>query len=602
MFPKLRQIVKNQLQEIAVKPRQLLYISLMIAVYMVYCLSRTLHDPNFVVGWFAGIYFALVSIHSRRTVAFCRKHYKSILLVGATTVILYSYLYYRTNSWDGSALYFRNVYLVAEKGHSAVLQGALWPYLSELFLGLVAKFTSYRFMFMFFGVAAVANLFLLYRLYRKLNLSSFVTKYSLLIFASSPTFIMLTAHEFKVELFLLVFTVLFAFILIDTRLRPNSRLYFVLGFVGAIASLIKISALPLVLFAPALLLLVTALNKGQPFMWDIKHTACFLAGFMLPFCLWLLYSSTNIPFIGVVDIRHRADNPEFKDLDRNPTVLAECNRQKSSRDLKSWIYFDNGLFLLVQPFQYLSLIGANPDKFIFNTGNPGLCIYLGVWLLPLAVFAVYKKHNSLMVFFYLSILPFVFVIYLLTKGVVFWYLLPVFPFLATVAPILAERYFRGRLAFYVFRMIVLSLFFMHALFGLSVAISFLSSQKAKSIQESDPVTYELSKKADYFSNTGLILDATQHLHITFLPYMDNYGTKLVRSDYYFASSGKTVEEMRSELIAKGIKYIIARKANLFDNWYIGCPLYNNVLLNQFLEKYTTIVYDSGYIGEIYEII
>ncbi|MFH1295636.1 MAG: hypothetical protein ABIH84_03590, partial [bacterium] len=75
-----------------------------------------------------------------------------------------------------------------------------------------------------------------------------------------------------------------------------------------------------------------------------------------------------------------------------------------------------------------------------------------------------------------------------------------------------------------------------------------------------------------------------------------------RSNYYFASSDKTIDEMRQELLDKNIKYIIARKSTLFNSWYAGCPLRNNEILFQFLERHTKVIYDSKYVGEIYQLI
>lgn len=116
------------------------------------------------------------------------------------------------------------------------------------------------------------------------------------------------------------------------------------------------------------------------------------------------------------------------------------------------------------------------------------------------------------------------------------------------------------------------------------------------------VLYGLSKEAQRLSKDHYIMDATQHIHLTYLPFMDNYDEKLVKSNFYFVSSGKSTEEMKRELLSKNIRYIIARKDTLFDEWYVGCPLRNNEILFQFLNKHTKMVYDSRYIGEIYEIL
>jgi len=111
----------------------------------------------------------------------------------------------------------------------------------------------------------------------------------------------------------------------------------------------------------------------------------------------------------------------------------------------------------------------------------------------------------------------------------------------------------------------------------------------------------MSKEAQNLSKNHYILDATQHIHATFLPFMDNYDERLVKSNFYFVSSKKDVDQIKAELLSKDIKYIIAQKNKLFDDWYVSCPFRNNEILFKFLEKHTRMVYDSKYIGEIYEI-
>jgi len=595
MKKKLTEIIKS----IKSDRKQAIFITTLLIFYLIYFCSRILQVPDFVVGWFGGLYFGFCALFHAGFSVFLRKNAKKIIIATAVIYLAYSFLYYRTNSWDGGALYHRSALLVKEKWHSGVLQGALYPYFSELILGVVGRFLGDNFMFFMFGLASVSGLYTSYLLYKRLGFSGFVTKCSLLILASSPTYIMLSIHEFKVELFLLFFSNLFVLTLIKTIEKPCYRLFILLGLFASLSFLVKISVLPLILFAPVLTLSTLILHKELRVGCAVKYFGLFIISLLLPIFMWTLYTPTNLPVIGTVDLLNRQGRINFVDLERNPQPLADCSNQGTQRDLSAWIYFKNELWLLIQPLQYIFLIGTNLDKFMFNTGNPGPYIYFGIWLLPFVSYIFYRNKDFKKFLVYTSTIPFIIVIYYMSKGV-FWYFFPVYPLLATIIPVSAERYIRTGHAMSIFKITLLSLVFTHALWGFGSAVTLFKFNR--SLEESSSVVWGLSKAAQNLPGDSYVLDAAQHLFIVFLPFMSNYDTRIVKSDYYFASSEKNIDEMRQELLDKNIRYIIARKPTLFDSWYTGCPLRNNEILFQFLEKHTKRVYDSVYVGEIYEII
>lgn len=579
--------------------KQAVFITTLLVFYLIYFSSRTLQVPDFVVGWFGGLYFGFCTLFYPGFSIFLRKNAKKIIIATAIVYLVYSFFYYRTNSWDGAALYYRNTYLVKEKLHSGVLQGTLYPYLSEFVLGVVGRFLGDNFMFFMFGLASIAGLYTTYLIYKRLGFSGFVTKCSLLILASSSTYIMLSIHEFKVELFLLFFSNLFLLTLIRVIEKPRCRLFVLLGLLASLSFLVKISVLPLILFAPVLILSTLILRKMLRVGRAAKYFGLFVLSFLIPVFIWALYTPTQLPVIGTVDLLNRKSRINFIDLERNLQLLVECDNQSTQRDQSGWIYFKNELWLLIQPFQFLFLVGLNKDQFVFHTGNPGPYIYFGIWLLPFVSYLFYRNRDFKKLLVYISSIPFTIVIYYMSKSV-FWYFFPVYPLLATAIPVLAERYVKTQHARNIFKITLLSLIFTHAFWGLGTAVTLY--EPVNNLRDSNEVVYDLSKQAQNLPGSSFILDAAQHQFIVFLPFMSNYDTRVVRSDFYFASSGKNVNEMREEFLSKNIKYIIARKRTLFDGWYAGCPLRNNEILFSFLEKHTRMIYDSQYVGEIYEII
>ncbi|MFA5776666.1 MAG: glycosyltransferase family 39 protein [Patescibacteria group bacterium] len=595
MKKKLTEIVNS----IKSNRKQCVFLTALLIFYLIYFCSRTLQVPDFIIGWFGGLYFGFCALFHPAFSAFLRKNVKKIIIATAAMYLIYSFFYYRTNSWDGGALYYRSAYLVKEKLHSDVLQGALNPYLSELILGIVGRFLGDNFMFFMFGLTSLSVLYIAYLLYKRLGFNSFVTKCSLLILASSSTYIMLSIHEFKVELFLLFFSNLFLLTLIKIIEKPCYRWFILLGLFASLSFLVKISVLPLILFAPVLVLSALVLRKELHLGHAVKYFGLFILSLLLPIFMWTLYTPTQLPIIGNVDLLNRKSHTNFVDLERKPQLLAECSNQSTQRDQSGWIYFKNELWILIQPFQFLFLVGLNKTQFVFHTGNPGPYIYFGIWLLPFVSLIFYRNKDLKKFLVYASTIPFIIIIYYMSKSV-FWYFFPVYPLLATVIPVLAERYIKTGYATSVFKVTLLSLVFTHALWGFGTMATLANT--VQNLRDSNPVIYDLSKQAQNLPGDSYILDAAQHQFIVFLPFMSNYDTRIVRSDFYFAGSGKSIDEMRQELLDKNIRYIIARKRTLFDSWYAGCPLRNNEILFQFLEKHTKQIYDSVYVGEIYEII
>ena len=221
-------------------PAQTIFIIALLVLYGVYFYSRALDDSSFAVSWFCGVCFSLCALFHPKLSAFIRRNYRIIIIIAAFIWLIYSSLNYRTNSWDGMNLYYRSTYMVKEKLHSGVLQGALLPYLSELFLGVVDRLFGDIVMFLLFGVVALLNLFTSYVLYKRLGFSRFTIKCSLLILASSSTYIMLSIHEFKVELFLLFLCNLFILLLKKLIDNPCHKTAVLLGIVASLCFLSKL--------------------------------------------------------------------------------------------------------------------------------------------------------------------------------------------------------------------------------------------------------------------------------------------------------------------------------------------------------------------------
>lgn len=572
---------------------------------LVYFVARMSHNHGLILVFLVASCIAQACLHIKVLNNKLRKLNKLFLFFFIVLVLLYSYLFFRTTSWDGANLYFRNFYQVYLHGISLPLDRFPYPYLTELTLGLIYRLFPINVVFLFFGISAIMGIYTANILYKELGVSDFVRKSALVILAFCPTYIMLTLHEFKVELFLLVVSNL-CFSLFYRLLRNfDTRRFLLLAFLSALGVLIKPT---FVVFGP-LFFILTVLYKSKYFKFKktFKLSALYFLFFIFPLVSWVRVFPSSLPLIGAIKLPliSYEKTSLYLPLDKNLEVVKMCQKEAKKADLSEFVWYDNSLqSFFTQPFQYLFLTKVSSSMMTFHVANPGPFIFLGIYLLIVLMLLFRKVKSTPYVYFFTPALLFVLMFFTFAKTF-YWYLFPVYSVLALVTPLLAEKIFSTRQRKY-FILVVCTFAISNLILSTSV-IARSGVGVVNSIENSAPSIYRYNTFVEKLPDNYLVMNAAEHQFIVFLPFVKNYDQKVVNSNYFFVASGKTLEDMKEELLQKNIKYILARKDYLFDTWYKGCPAKNNLILNDFLNKHTKEIYSQrgveGYsLWEVYEII
>ncbi len=547
----------------------------------------------FIFGWY------LTYIYLKTPVgALIRRNTKVVLAVVCLYILAHNLAYFRY-SRDCLVSYFRNVVNVEHLGISTRVEGSQYPYLVELLMGLASRILPLNMLFISFGLAGMLCAYTSWLIYGRLGLSSFVKKTALMVFVSSPTFLFLLFYEFKIELFLLLFMNLYILFWLKVFDNASYRHFAVLGLLSSLTFLIKVSSLPLFVVCTAGL--IGFLYRKNILTWGhcLKMWTVYLVFLLLPVVGWLLYTPTYLPFFGDIDLLRKNNPLGFAGLDRDPEICNTCIQQARFADYSSFIYFKNELSLFLQPYQYLLLKDITSYQFSFHFINPGPYIYFGIWFIGVALYMALRSRGTHLTLLIGLSLPFILAMYIKTKSVM-WYLFPVFPLLSLVIPYIAENILTRSNFKNIFLWLLLSLSFAQLFWGFATSLQMLAYRR-ESADELNELR-EMNTKVRELATDSFIMNATQHQHVAYFPFMTNSRERLIESGYYFASSEKGLEGMRDELIGKNVHYMVAMKDTLFDPWYKGCPLRNNEKLFNFLEQHTVLVADYGQFGEIYQII
>lgn len=574
------------------------FILVLIILYLLYVLTRSIQGGVvdvllFIFGWY------LTYIYLKTPVgALIKRNIKVVLAVVCLYIFAHNLAYFRY-SRDGLVGYFRNVVNVEHLGISTRVEGSQYPYLVELLMGLASRIFPLNTLFISFGLAGVLCAYTSWLIYGRLGLSGFVKRAALMVFISSPTFLFLLFYEFKIELFLLLFTNLYTLLWLKVFDNASHRNFAVLGLLSSITFLIKVSSLPLFVVCTAGL--IVFLFRKNILTWGrcLKMWTVYLVFLLLPVVGWLLYTPTYLPLFGDIDLLKKNNPLDFAGLDRDSEIWDMCIRQARFADYSSFIYYKNELSLLLQPFQYLLLKDVTSYQFSFHFINPGPYIYFGIWLIGVALHTAWRRRLVHLTLLLGLSIPFILVIYIQTKSV-FWYLFPVFPLLSLVVPYIAENILTRDKFKNIFLWLLLSLSFAQLFWGFATSLQMLAYRR-ESVNVLNELR-EMNARVQELATDSFVMNATQHQHAAYFPFMTNSRERLVESDYYFASSEKDLEGMRDELVGKNVHYVVAMKDTLFDPWYKGCPLRNNERLFNFLEQHTILVADYGQFGEVYQII
>lgn len=525
------------------------------------------------------------------------KHFViTISLLFILFYIFMSLVNYRPLSMDGLITHLRNTFLLKSDFYISYLDQPLKPYLAEMFLAFLWRFSSVYLLNVSFAAATLIAILLTLELYKKLDLDNSFRYLALFILVTSPTFLLFAFIEFKIDMFLLIFSLLAYLQFIRTLEKPNLIRCVVLGFILSINCLIKTTFIPSAAIIIMLLIFDKLFTNAKQ---NLKLTYIFavVISFLIPLLIWAYLFGFSIPRVsGYINGKLNKVVPIH--LYRDSIVYKECFDQRVRNDYSEFLYGNGFLGNLLQPIYYLA--NYKSPFLTFHIGNPGFLIYFSFFLfvfLPLFNRNLFK--NKRFVYFYIFVIINL-VIFYATVRKIYWYLFYIYPFVSLTVPVIiaklcsewgAQKRIINSL---VFATGILNLIIAIAMFVQSVLVPYKVELYMRGV-------YGLSSYINSLKPTALIMNASEHKWFVPITFVKDADKRVIKSDFYFVSSQKSSKEMYKELKSNNIDYLVVFKNKLADSWYNGCPLQNNIRLKEFIDSYTIPLYYLGGSPVVFEL-
>ncbi len=474
------------------------------------------------------------------------------------------------------------------------LQRASAPFLAELFLAAVWKFGSKYSMNLMFGFATVLSVVTTYLLYKTLGINKKTTISALLILVFNPMFLAFGLMEFKVEMFLLVIANLSYIAFVRYMNNPKVLTSFVFGTLLAVASLIKVSFLP---FAFVLITLFTyevfskkvaVFKNVSTSSGKVLHLTTAALSFLVPIALWAYQFGFYIPVININIFSLNSEEINRIVLDKNSEIEASCIADYYEKDLGGFVYSKTTLAKILQPYYIFTNNPAHHRPLKSVMTDPGFLLYFSLLLFPFLILLVTKKRreNRAWRYFYIFTVTGI-VMFYLQVGVLFWYIYPLYPFIALGIPLCVEFLFTKVKHKKTIEILVYSAGL--AYFMLLFTFIFLLLSEGYFTKQLMWL-FEINTKVNTLERNKLILNAFEHPYSVPLTFAESYDKRIINSGYYFASADKPLADIHTELLNHNVGYIVVSEKHLLDAFYTGCPLKNNQILKEYLGIYTEPVY------------
>lgn len=522
--------------------------------------------------------------------------------------LIYTFFNTRFYSFDGLNYHIKYVLLLKDDFQLSFLELPPKPYVVELFLTTIWKLFGIRFMNLQFGLAMLAGI-LVYRLiFTELKIPHRTQRLALFIFLTAPTVVELALKEFKTDVFLLVVAGLcFNFFLKVVKQPHKVQFMYALGFLAAIGVLVKSS-----FWGPAGALLALAFVRLITTSTPPKHRYLLTLAktglvtgilFILPIITWLYVFGGTLPRFNYYIEPKLGENHQRISLTRDPNIYSACMQERFRNDYAEFLHSETLVQRLLQPLFYLT--GYKSIHATIGMSNPGLLIYAGIFallLMPLLNKTNFEQH-TLLRYLYIAVSINVMLFFVLV-GTVFWYLLPFYPFFALAVAYIADKQ-HGIIRHTLITILVvigLTQALGAAVTALSSATTITDLAETKNYPQLGFI-YEMNTFLEQLPPNKLILDASEHNKYAFTAFMQDADEKVTQSWYYFVASNKTIDDMHTELIDQGFKYIVVYE-NALDNfeWYKGCPRQNNIILKEFLAAKAKPIYSYNDVGIVFELV
>ena len=530
------------------------------------------------------------------------------LTLACILFIFFSYSNFRGDSWDGNITYFGPVYLTRYGNIDPQnMLNPIRPFPVQLVMGYIWKIFSLNIMNVTIGAVVLLSLFLLSKLYSIIGIHPQLTKYALISIFTAPMMTDLFFVEFKLEPYLLLFSILSYIVLIRFLERKNNMSTIILALLLGITCLIKFTFIIVSVMILAIMFYELYLSYGKSSLPRILIT---LLLFIFPLVVWIRIYGAHLSYIGYISRDFHIYTIPKSPLTINKEIYTGVEEIRKTCDYERFLPNTKFVDVFLQPINYILNICPGFNNTLKGIFDPGLIILLGVFFFPLLV--LYKEIRSNKIFLYFYIIGMVYIlIYFIFVRTVYWYLMPVIPIILIVIPYMvskSEYIYKNKIIEAVLKAVVYFAVSFTMFAYLFMGINDIddippSSMKSKSIYFDRK--YELGVKLDELSKNG---DVYVLNNTALTPYIKNYSS-IVNYVNYFVSSDRDIDEMFIELKSNGIKYLLGYDFIYEPSKEFICSEHEGEAYireldkwPEFSEKYTKEIYRSDGAGVIYEIL
>lgn len=494
------------------------------------------------------------------------------LVVCVALYLAFSYSFDRVPySYDGMLQYIRTVLSLKNDFSYKMLEEPYKPYLVELLWAVIWDFGNYNFVMLSFGVFTLLSVYLAYSFYRRLNLNRETITLALLILVSCPFFIKYAFVEFKVEPFLLTCSMISLILYLKCFDRKNILSFLMLGMMLGVTTLVKIIILPFPLLLIFFIFLHYFLSKLPPK--DYIYPSVALVAFVATIAVWAVLFGMKINWT-TIKLNPLNQTPPIT-LTRNPNVYEACVNEIQKTDTNTYYFNRDIKDLVLQPIN--ALTGNFPNDIRLSFMDPGIIIYLSVW----TFFLVFLFKIPDIRLKYLLIATQIFIIFFIFRiQTIYWYLYFLAPIISLSIPLqlqaLPGKYSK------ILRTVVISV----AVGQLCLTLLATAYRIHSNGYRFYNTLKAFSSKIDNLPKNLYILDASIDVDHVLMPFVKNYDERVVKSNYYFASSGKSLETIKDELVRNNIGYLITYEGDKDAISPIhGCPEKELKKVNEFVSLY-----------------
>jgi hypothetical protein len=516
----------------------------------------------------------------------------AMVLLGLVVVsyLTYCYVTIRDTSFDGFTTYLKAMYIVkSNPALTLVFRNPIRPFLIEAILGFIWRFTYLNLVGVVIGLAVILTGYLSYYFYKISGKSNRTAFLSLLILFGSPMFINLALFEYKIDIFLAMFSLLSFIYFYKLITNFKTRYLLMFGFSTGVTLLVKFTFLPV-----AVLLCIFALFEIAFYLRKKMGIVILSAIFLVvlafgPIAIWTRLFGAKLSYLGYISKDFHFYQVPLTVLSVNENIYKECRDDITKGDYNQYLPNNTISDKIMQPINYVLNDTYIMPNYV-SLFDPGIFLYAAILIfIPVGLVSLRKLTRVQRYIFITTALYEV--VFFLKVGPVFWYLIPVLPLMAPALPEVLGLIEKNKHYKTVIFVLVAAVAVNVGIYVGPAYARFLEQVKSAPIVNPTELVYrklnlwDYSKFVDHATSDSFVYNINEFGFDTFSANTD----KVLPSTHFFAGT-RSFESLYKELEQKNVRYISTNILETGDYTYTGCALNELIRFKSFSGQYLTPAY------------